>query len=256
MRIKVLGAHNSESKQTSSMCLLVDDILALDAGGLTSNLSFDEQMKIKAVLLTHHHYDHIRDIPTFSMNRYMRKNPFYIFTHQTVVDKLKQYLLNNDIYIEFHKRPEEDPTIKFNILSPYVTTTFEGYSFLAIPLPHSIPAMGYQITSPDGKTIFYSGDTGNNLAEVWDKINPQLLFIEVTTSNKWVGFVRNGGHLTPGLLEEELKSFRKVRGYLPEVVAIHINPTDEDEIKKELSEVSSSLGIPIRTAYEGMQIEI
>ncbi len=53
MKIKVLGAHNTESRNTKYMSLLVDDVLALDAGGLTSSLSFRSQMKIKAVLLTH-----------------------------------------------------------------------------------------------------------------------------------------------------------------------------------------------------------
>ncbi len=41
MNIRVLGAHNTESRTTRYMSLLVDGILALDAGGLTSSLSFN-----------------------------------------------------------------------------------------------------------------------------------------------------------------------------------------------------------------------
>ena len=43
MKIKVLGAHNTESLNTRYMSLLVDDILAIDAGCLTSTLTFEEQ---------------------------------------------------------------------------------------------------------------------------------------------------------------------------------------------------------------------
>ena len=35
MKIKVPGAHNTESKNTNYMCLLIDDILALNAGDLS-----------------------------------------------------------------------------------------------------------------------------------------------------------------------------------------------------------------------------
>ncbi|UCH43884.1 MAG: MBL fold metallo-hydrolase [Dehalococcoidales bacterium] len=50
---------------------MVDNILALDAGAITSSLSLADQQKIQAILLTHQHYDHIRDIPTVAMNLYL-----------------------------------------------------------------------------------------------------------------------------------------------------------------------------------------
>jgi len=68
MKIRFLGAHNYETKDTRLVSLLIDDVLAIDVGGLSSSLSFEEQCKIKAVLLTHQHYDHVRDIPTLAMN--------------------------------------------------------------------------------------------------------------------------------------------------------------------------------------------
>ncbi|MEE8420857.1 MAG: MBL fold metallo-hydrolase, partial [Dehalococcoidales bacterium] len=68
MKIKVLGAHNCESSATRLVSLLIDDVLALDAGSLTSSLTFAAQQKLKAILLTHQHYDHIRDVPAIAMN--------------------------------------------------------------------------------------------------------------------------------------------------------------------------------------------
>jgi ribonuclease BN (tRNA processing enzyme) len=71
MKIRFLGAHNCETKDTRMVSLLVDDILAIDAGGLTASLSLTAQYRIEAVLLTHQHYDHVRDIPTLAMNLFL-----------------------------------------------------------------------------------------------------------------------------------------------------------------------------------------
>ena len=51
MEIRILGAHNSESDTARLTSLLVDGTLAVDAGGLTSSLSFSEQAKVDNILL-------------------------------------------------------------------------------------------------------------------------------------------------------------------------------------------------------------
>ncbi len=48
MKVQILGAHNCESQELRLVSILVDDSLVLDAGGLTSSLSFAEQIKINA----------------------------------------------------------------------------------------------------------------------------------------------------------------------------------------------------------------
>jgi guanylate kinase len=81
-----------------------------------------------------------------------------------------------------------------------------------------------------------------------------LLFIEVTASNNWAESARKSGHLTPGFLERELTAFKKIKGYLPQVIAVHINPPDEEDIRSELAAVAKSLGTDVRLAYEGMEL--
>jgi len=48
MRIRFLGTHNAESKNTRLVSFLIDDVLAVDAGSLVSELTFAEQKQIKA----------------------------------------------------------------------------------------------------------------------------------------------------------------------------------------------------------------
>ncbi len=49
MEVRILGAHSTEAKGLRMVSLLIDSVLALDAGGLTSSLSLSEQQKVRAV---------------------------------------------------------------------------------------------------------------------------------------------------------------------------------------------------------------
>ncbi|MBA7689317.1 hypothetical protein ES703_97823 [subsurface metagenome] len=127
---------------------------------------------------------------------------------------------------------------------------------MAVRVNHAVPTVGYQITSPDGKIVFYTGDTGPGLAGCWENVSPQLLITEVTATNKYEEFAKESGHLTPSLLKQELTSFRKLKGYLPQVVVVHMNPDMEGEIETEIAAAADDLNHPISVGYEGMQLHL
>ena len=102
MRIKFLGAHNAESRSTKLVSFLIDDILAVDAGSLASELSFLEQKKIKAILLSHGHYDHIRGVPSFAFNN--RNHTTKVFATSQTLKILSSHLIDGIIYPEFTKK--------------------------------------------------------------------------------------------------------------------------------------------------------
>jgi ribonuclease BN (tRNA processing enzyme) len=256
MKIKFLGAHNTESRDTRLVSLLVDDTLTLDAGGLTSSLSFKEQLRLKAILLTHQHYDHIRDIPLIAMNFFLREAAIDVYSISAVGDALADYLMNDSLYPKFMEKLEDKETISFHAVEPYRVIQIEGYRVLPLPVAHSVPAVGYQVTSPDGKSLLYTGDTGPGLSHLWQHVSPQLIITEVTAPNRYRQFGEEKGHLTPALLKEELLAFRKVKGYLPEVIAVHMNPELESEIATELADVARELGSSITPAYEGRQLSL
>jgi len=256
MNIQVLGAHNCESQSSKFTCLLIDNILAIDAGGLTSSLSFQAQQRLKAILLTHYHYDHIRDIPALGMNLLLHYATINIYATQSVYDALTTHLLNDKLYPNFLKHPQHNPTIKFTLIEPYRIKQIEGYSILATEVNHSVPTIGYQVTSPEGKTMFYTGDTGPTLADCWKYVSPQLLIVEVTASNRYEEFAKQSGHLTPNLLKQELITFRQLKGYLPQVVTVHMSPNVEKEIETEIAVVAKELNSSINLAHEGMQLQI
>jgi len=256
MHIQVLGAHNCESQDVGLVSLLIDDVIAIDAGSLTSSLPFPAQHKLTAILLTHQHYDHIRDIPAIGMNFLLHEATINIYSTKPVYEALATHLLNETLYPNFLEKPLEKPAIKFTIIEPGRVQQIGGYTVLAVPVNHSVPTVGYQVTSPEGKTVFYTADTGPDLADCWQKISPQLLVTEVTVPNRYEEFARRSGHLTPSLLEQELNRFRELKGYLPQVVTVHMNPMQEKEIEAEIAEVARSLNSPITLGYEGMRIHL
>ncbi len=256
MDIQILGAHNCESRKSRLVSLLIDEVLAIDAGSLTSSLSFEAQQRLKALLITHEHYDHIRDIPAISMNFYLENATINIYSIPDVRDALSTYLLNGKLYPKFLEKPENKPTIRFTVIEPGKSEQIVDYSILALPVNHLIPALGYQVTSPDGKVVFYTGDTGPGLADCWKRISPQLLIVEVTASDRFKEFAGSGGHLTPSLLKQELITFRELKGYLPRVVTVHMSPGLEAEIEAEIATVAAALNSPITLAYEGMRLHL
>jgi ribonuclease BN (tRNA processing enzyme) len=256
MNIRILGAHNIESKTSRCTSFVVDDVLAVDAGALTSGLSFAEQQQLKAVLLTHQHYDHIGDIPALAMNFSLHEKTIAIYSTPPVFEALSAHLLNDVLYPDFTKKPPQKPTILFKTIEAGRTETIAGYKVLPVPVNHAVPTVGYQITSPDGKKVFITSDTGPGLADVWKQTSPDLLITELTLLNKDEGFAHQSGHLTPALLKQELVSFHSVKGYLPRIVLTHINPLEEKAIKAETAVVEKMLNTKISFGYEGMRIKI
>ena len=132
----------------------------------------------------------------------------------------------------------------------------DGYKVMALPEKHAVPAVGYQVTAKDGKSFFYSGDTGPGLSSCWDHISPQLLIIDLTMANGMEEHAIPAGHLTPRLLREELAQFKKDKGYLPPVVVIHLATMFESQIREEAAQLAKELGTKITVGQEGMKLKV
>jgi ribonuclease BN (tRNA processing enzyme) len=254
MEIKILGAHASESKKARCISFLIDNVLAIDAGGLSATLSWRDKKRIKTVLLTHSHFDHIKDIPLVALSLFRNNATIKIYSLPVVNASVANHLLDGTIYPVLQKLPVDKPTVSFHKIVPYKEQKIGDYRVLAVPVNHTVDTIGYQVGDSAGKALFYTADTGPGLAIHWQRLSFQLLIIDTTFPNSYEKYARDTGHLTPRLLLAELMALREVKGCLPQVVAVHRDPLLAKRIAREIAEVSAFLDIPITVASENMHL--
>lgn len=254
MRVRVLGAHQLETRDTRLTSFLIDGVLAVDAGSLTSGLTLGEQESVEAILITHHHFDHCRDLLAFGLNT--RDRTTDVYACPKALESLSTHLVNGAIYPDHTRFPAGQSSLNFNPLKPGEENAVGAYSVLPMRVPHGPPTYGFEITGPEGRRFFYSGDTGPGFSEGWNIALPHLAFIEASYPDSMEADARARGHLTPGLLAGDLDKIRQEYGLLPTVWAVHLNPRYEEEIKEDLVVASRRLGIEMAVAYEGLEVEV
>lgn len=258
MQLRILGAHNMETRETAMESHLIDGVLALDAGGLTRALTFEEQDRIRAVILSHRHFDHVRDLLPLGLAMRLR-NPdltVEVYAVQDTADFVSSRLLDGSIYPDFLQTPSpENPTFRLNVVDFYEEFRVLGYTAMAVPVPHAVPAAGFQVYS-DGVRLFYTGDAGKGLSSAWKHVSPDVLLTEVTFGNEHKARALEAGHLTPEFLEEALDAFQRERGYLPKVIVSHMNPLWENVIRQELPALAERLGNDILISSADMIVDL
>jgi ribonuclease BN (tRNA processing enzyme) len=243
MKIRVLGCHGSDllldgknqARQCRPCAFLINDHVLLDAGTIGSRLTLAEQKKITHVLLSHLHFDHIKELPMLADNLVGESRvPLVIAGIPETLNGLHTHIFNSTVYPDFFRIPDSArPVLVGHSLQLDQEWTVAGLRIIPIKVNHLVPTVGFLI-SDDYTTILYSGDTYQT-DELWNVASamPNLAaaFIEVSYPNLQAPLARQAKHLTPQLFVGE---FRKLhRPDLP-VYAYHLKPRFRTEIETEL----------------------
>ena len=256
MKLRILGINNMLSRDTKWPAYVIDDILALDAGGLAHALSFDEQAGIRAVALSHRHLDHTLDLVPFSLNSVTSGwEPVEVYGIQDTIDFLRAELLGPLVPKALNAAGGEGGQLRLNVVDPLGEVQVLDYTVTAVPVPHAVPAAGVQVDS-GGVKLFYTGDAGPGLSGAWAHVAPDVLLTECSHGNDNRDHAFVAGHQTPELLKEALLDFSDMHGYLPRVLVTHINPQWEKAVRRELVEVSRELDHEIVVTAPGMIFEL
>jgi glyoxylase-like metal-dependent hydrolase (beta-lactamase superfamily II) len=72
--------------------------------------ALDRQIGLRAVLVTHRHYDHVKDLATLGFNLFVRRRQLAVYCADEVRETLEATLLNPRIWIDFFAEPA--PVVK------------------------------------------------------------------------------------------------------------------------------------------------
>ena len=256
MKVRVLGAHNLETGRARHTCFLIDGILAIDAGSLVSSLSLEEQGGIRALLITHQHFDHARDIPTLGLTTMGSPEPIHVYGLPVTLESVHAHLLDGLVYPDLTKELNDTPPrFRSHSVEPYVVFETLGYTVKPVAASHTVPAVGYIVKSPSGRCVAYTGDTDGDLLPILqDELAPEVVFVDVTYPDRLQWRAEVSGHLTPSLLERQLGAALRAGVRLPKIVPVHLSLHERDEIREELSAVAKGLCIDLTPGYEDMML--
>ena len=236
MRLKVLGAYGASDAEHNLTGYVIDDWLAVDAGTLTSKLSFSQQGRIQAVFITHPHADHIRDLPHLIHNRFSQATgPLTVFASKDVMDILARDLFNGVVWPDFSgiiSPHTGKPGVQYRALTPGKRIVFNEVGLTAVNVDHAIPAAGV-ILEMNGQSIVFTGDTGPT-QEIWKRTNKTQNVVAVVTEasfpNDQQALADDTAHLSPQTFGEELK---KITADAP-VYASHRKIPFERDIESQI----------------------
>ncbi|MGH7327700.1 MAG: MBL fold metallo-hydrolase [Polyangiaceae bacterium] len=239
MDLRVIGCHGGETPRHRTSAFVLNDRVAIDAGSLTSGLELRAQCALEAVLVSHAHLDHVRDLATIADNRAQNGcPPLTIAGTKETCELLKKHFFNNKLWPDFTKIPSKaKPTIQFLPMKPETPYKIAGLTVRAILVSHTIECCAFVIEGKDG-AIAYSGDTGPT-KRLWEVLNqtPNLraMLMEVSFPNSEQRIAKLSGHHTPQTLLPDLRKYKNSKELA--TLLYHIKPVFQAEVERECAKL-------------------
>jgi ribonuclease BN (tRNA processing enzyme) len=216
-------------------CFLIDDCVAVDAGSLGIALTSDQRSKVRNIIVTHPHMDHIASLPIFIDDLYPTlTDPVRVHATPEVIELLERDVFNWNVYPRFSDlRNDYGPVMEYVPIPIGSAFPVAHLSVIAVPVNHIVPTVGL-VVSDSSSSVAFSSDTAET-DQFWDVVNntPHLdaLLIEASFPDNMAELAEVSRHFTPASLGRELK---KLDHNGIDVLAVHLKPSYRDLIIREL----------------------
>ncbi len=215
MRIQLLPSSFDEngcaSKHQHLACFVFDECVAVDAGSLAMAATDKQREKIRDIVLTHAHLDHIAGLPLFIDDLFTSlESPINIFATDEVIEIIHRNIFNWEIYPDFAELSNKHGKIlNYNTFENGTVFTIKHLHFKSVKVNHKVPTVGF-IISDDKTSIAFSSDT-SEMEDFWTVVNAEknlsALFIECAFPDELEDLAHSAHHLTPKLLHRQLNKF-------------------------------------------------
>ncbi len=255
MKIRVLGAYGGAMPGCAPCGFLIDETVLLEAGTAASVLSLEEQSRIRHILISHVHLEHVHALAYLADNLFRPEGcePVSLVTLPEVARDLRNEFFNDRIWADFTRIPDPDrPVFRIRELAEGEAAEVGDLEVTAFAVPHTVASAGFLIRG-GAASFAYSGDTNRMgvLADVAGA-DPRLAaaFIEASFPNELANLAEETFHLSPRQFAVEFA--RLGRPDLP-VFAYHMKPRYLAALRAQLG----ALGIECLTVLEdGMELTI
>jgi ribonuclease BN (tRNA processing enzyme) len=214
---------------------LINDTLAIDAGCVGFYGTPAEQARIKDVLISHTHADHVASLPIFVENAY-EGGPVPVTVHGSsdVLDGLQRDVFNGRIWPDFiGMSTNQGPFLRINEIESGRPIELQGLRITPVSVDHLVPTLGFVVD--DGECcVVIASDTGPT-DEIWKVAHAttrlRAVFLEAAFPNSMTPLAKISKHLTPAMFGEEA---RKLDRSDIDLVVVHIKPRFRAQIIAEL----------------------
>jgi len=238
------GVANLEQRLT---CFLIDDRVAVDAGSIAIASNNEQRIKVRDIIVTHPHMDHIASLPIYIDDLYPSlQEPMRIYATPEVIDLLERDVFNWNVYPRFSELTNNyGPVMEYIPIPIGKPFPVAHLTVCAVPVNHIVPTVGL-VVSDGQKSVAFSSDTAET-DEFWTIVNQMkdldALLIETSFPNRMAKLAHVSRHFTPATLGQELK---KLTHNGMDIMAVHLKPSYRDEIIEQLN----ALNIPKLSVME------
>jgi ribonuclease BN (tRNA processing enzyme) len=229
VRVRILSPFAPDAPQLLSS-YLVNDELAIDAGCLGL---FADPPPVRHVFLTHAHADHVLSLPMFLQGVPLEDDGrVHVYGSEPVLAVLRSDVFNGRLWPGYPLRAGPEGVATLEPLKPEKPIRVAGLTVTPVAVDHVVPTLGYLVDDGECSVVF-GADSGPT-ARLWELARAsgrcRAVFLETSFPDALAGLAETTGHLTPGLVREEVAK-------MPEgtaVITVHLAARHRDRIEREL----------------------
>lgn len=220
-------------------CFIINDSVSIDAGSLAMGTNLEQKQKIRNVVLTHAHLDHIAGLPLFIDDLFANlTEPIRIHAEKEVIEILERDIFNWDIYPRFSELSNENGAVmEYIAFERGREFCVRDLRFIAVGVNHKVPTVGFIVS--DEKTSFAISSDTAEMDEFWQEVNNvkrlDALLIECAFPDQLYDLALVSHHLTPKILQSEIVKFKHAN--CP-IFVINLKPLYREEIVAQIEKLN------------------
>ena len=254
MKIKILGCSGNFVGKHRTTAFLINDSFLIDAGTVTEAVSRRGLKKIKQVLISHTHIDHVKGLfPLVDELVMMGDYSVELISVPPILEIITKNLLNNLIWPDFTVIPSASKAvIRLRGIPMEELTGLGQVSVKPVLMTHTVYTVGFVVREGE-RGFMFTSDTGPT-KRFWEVASEEkeieFIIADVSFPDRLADLATISGHMTPSMLMEHIDRYDLGNRFF---YVTHIKPVFAREIMAEI-EASKRKNIGILRQGETLEV--